>query len=259
MSIHIVSHCYAVRLPQYAQQLCCQLSSLVQHTPTVPTRITICLTYSDHRTIEVINWFRDNCPALNLHTLTLPDGSLFRRSIGRNLACVDAREELTWFTDVDHVFGHNCLDTLWSTWIHAQMHYRNVTMLYPKQIMIHKDHATGDASMEQITTPKLVNLDLRSFEIKNYNRAIGGIQIVPRWYIRQYGYLADNAKYQQDVEKPFADFRDDVVFRGDCQKRGRILPITLPNLFRIRHSKTTYQGQDHATVNTLDSSADTTF
>ena len=100
-------------------------------------------------------------------------------------------------------------------------------------------------------TPRLVSVDPSDFTVKHYNRAIGGIQIVPRWYLTQYGYLRDMEKYQTpspDKNKPFPCFRDDVVFRSQCAENGRILPIQLPNLYRLRHSKTTYQGQQHETL-----------
>lgn len=253
MSIHIVTHCYAVRLPQYAKQLCCQLSSLVENDD-VPVRITVCLSFVDNKTIDVINWFRDNYPKLNLHTLMMDDAHLFRRSIGRNIATVGAKEGLTWFTDVDHEFGPNCLASLWSTWQKAQMNYDNITLLYPNQILIHRDHATGDAEMEKVEIPSFHLLDYTTFVPKQYNRAIGGIQIVPRWYLTKYGYLRDSEKYQTqtDGKAPFPDFRDDVAFRSGCQQRGRVLPIQLPNLHRIRHSKTTYQGQSHEEVVEVD-------
>ena len=250
MSIHIVTHCYAVRLPQYAKQLCCQLSSLVEYVPSIPVRITVCLSFVDNKAIGVINWFRDTYPTLNLHTLMMDDAHLFRRSIGRNLATVDAKEHLTWFTDVDHVFGPDCLSTLWNTWQKAAMNYSNVTLLYPNQIQIHCDHETGDAEMSSVELPSLHLLDYSKFVPKQYNRAIGGIQIVPRWYLTQHGYLRDVEKYQKpsNSQRPFPEFRDDVAFRSGCQQRGRVLPIQLPSLYRIRHAKTTYQGQSHETV-----------
>ena len=250
MSIHIVTHCYAISLPQYASHLIYQLSSLITYKPEVPVRITVCHSFTDHRTVNVINWFRDSCPELNLHTLMLDNNHLFRRSIGRNF-CSDGKEELTWFTDVDHVFGRDCLDSLWKIYESAQMNYDAISLLFPKQIQIHKDHATGDALIASEQQPRLVSVDPSDFTVKHYNRAIGGIQIVPRWYLTQYGYLRDMEKYQTpspDKNKPFPCFRDDVVFRSQCAENGRILPIQLPNLYRLRHSKTTYQGQQHETL-----------
>ncbi len=248
MSIHIVTHCYAGLLPQYAQHLTYQLSSLVINKPAVPFRITVCLSFTDNRTIEVVNWFRDNHPELNLHTISMDHRHLFRRAIGRNLARIGAAEELTWFTDVDHFFGDDCLNSLWLTWARMQTHYTNVAMLWPKSILIHKDHATGDKETAAVTEPRLIEIDPTLFVPKTYTRAIGGIQIVPKSYLDKHGYLNGDATYQQlvnDLSKPFACFRDDVAFRSLCHKRGKVVSISLPNLFRMRHSATTYQHQVH--------------
>lgn len=250
MSIHIVTHCYAIALPQYAVHLNYQLSSLVRWQPNVPVSITVCMSIIDHRVHEVLNWFADHTD-LTIHTLAFDHRHLFRRSIGRNRAAhAQPNAELTWFTDVDHVFGDGCLDRLWSIYTDARTKYDTISLLYPKSIQIHTEHAIGDALVDSEAAPGLVELDTTTFTTKHYSRAIGGIQIVPQWYLRQYGYLHKDAKYQSpvDADKPFACFRDDVAFRSGCHARGRVLPIELPSLYRIRHTKTTYQGQDHGTV-----------
>lgn len=242
--INIVTHCYAVALPQYAAHLNYQLSSLVLHKCDVPVRITVCLNYEDHRTIEVVNWFRDNHPELDLHTIQLSKAKLFKRAIGRNLA-INTDFELHWFTDVDHVFGAGCLNCLWLTWLNVKTQYKHVSLMYPKEIKIHETHKLGDIAADLVIEPGLHQVDPNQFITKYYNRAIGGCQISPKWYMQDFGYLRDDVNHQRELEdtsKPFPSFRDDVGFRAGCQANGRILPIALPSLFRIRHSETSYQG-----------------
>ena len=108
MQLHIVSHCYAVELQQYATALKYQLSSLVIYPPKIRTVIEVCCVDEDRKTTDVLDWFICNT---NLHIiftrLSLPD--IYRRGIGRNLAALSSHAELVWFTEVDHIFGEYCI------------------------------------------------------------------------------------------------------------------------------------------------------
>lgn len=243
--IDIVTHCYATQLPQYAVFLHYQLSSLVLHRPDVPVKISVCYSPEDDvRTVKVLAWFLTHTkPAdLCLRMVPLDREEMSRRAIGRNRAVDNCQADLVWFTDVDHVFGPGCLDTLWKDY---QALSYEPAMLYPPDVLIHKDHATGDALIEDVPLDGLRDVDPNDFIPKHYTRAIGGVQIVSRKFIEQFGYLKHFRRWQRPTEsgEPFADFRDDVIFRRQCRNHGGIQKIQLPNLYRLRHSRTTYQGR----------------
>lgn len=240
MSIRIITHCYAKELPQYATFLHYQLSSLVLYKPEVSVVIYVCCTLDDQRTVNVLRQFQQEHPQLDLRPLYMSPGQLFRRSIGRNVASLTGTEALMWFTDVDHCFGAGCLDTLWDQWLQFDA---MPTLMYPGQIWICRDHATGDALIGDVQHGELKDVENIPFTVKKYNRAIGGIQIVNGDYIREYGYLHRVEKWQRPRtdHKPFGDFRDDIAFRKLCAEHGIVQRITLPHLYRLRHTATTYQ------------------
>ena len=90
--------------------------------------------------------------------------------------------------------------------------------------------------------PRVVDIDPTEFVEKRYGRAIGGVQIVRGDFARKYGYLHDVAKYQQPVEHPFGDFRDDIAYRDFVRSFGRIVGIDLPGMYRLRHGVKTHPG-----------------
>ena len=246
MSIRIVTHCYAEKLPQYAQFLRYQLTSLFLYKPHVRIAITTCCTATDEATHKVLNDFSDyKIPDVTLSIITLSPSDLFRRCIGRNIAAGYSSEDVVFFTDVDHVFQVGFLDRVWKTYLKLEGLDRKPDMFYPSEIMIHKDHAIGDElvrnSLESDDTMLFINAS--DFELKRYNRAIGGVQIVPRRVIQKRGYLDGDRKWQRPRtdNKPFGDFRDDVAFRSICEKNGGVTKAKMPGLFRLRHSRTTYQ------------------
>lgn len=241
--IHIVTHCYAAELPQFAGFLKWQISSLVRHPCIQPVRLTVCRAKLDKAVSEVMAWgagvMRD--AGVRLSVLELDPGSLFRRSIGRNLAALDTKESICWFTDVDHYFGEGCLDRLWEIWHAIEP---TPAMVWPKEIQIHKNHAIGDESWwEAMQCHDLApEINPSQFSSKRYHRAIGGVQIVSGDFCRKLGYLNDHPKWQRPRGdgRPFRDFQDDVIFRRQAALVGDLVPIELPGLYRLRHTQTTY-------------------
>lgn len=247
MSIRIITHAYAEKLPQFAVHLRVQLSSLLEFKPRVPVIVTVCHAATDWEVIRVLD---DLQPKLRkqLDPYVMEPGALFRRSIGRNIVSLASREDIIWFADVDYFFGPGCLDTLAQTPIET-------AMVWPRVVKIHKDHAMGDAFWQKnvgATGPLMPDLyhNDAPFIPVTYSRAIGGIQIVRGEFARKHGYLNGNAKYQRPRTdgKPFADFQDDVAYRKFCCLNGGIgnggglRSIELPNVYRMRHTATTYQG-----------------
>ena len=234
--IHIVTHCYAGELPQYAAALQYQLSSLEINRPRVPVTVEICHTPEDVRTRDVVDWFVCNSHLLMILS-TFPPGCLFRRAIGRNIAALRSHGELIWFADCDYVFGPGCLDGLWRSWESLEGY---ASMVFSREILVNSDYATGDLYLAPKPTG-LLSIDPAEFAPKRYAKALGGVQIVPGSLARTHGYLDWHKRYQRPVERPFPDFCDDVAFKRFCQQQGPVVPVDVPQLYRIRHSAKTHK------------------
>jgi len=242
MLIEIVSHCFAEELPQYAACLHYQICSLVLQKPTkVQVCLTVCFCASDERTLKVIrngNKLFSKYKGLQLAVKILPRNEIGRRSIGRNKVAMGSIGDIIWFADVDQVFRDGILDRL------GTMEWPGENaMVFPKEIMIHQDHATGDERTSAVDLDHLEFEAIKSKEFvpKKYNRAIGGVQIVRGDFAREHGYLNHDGKWQQPTDKPFGDFRDDIAYRNFCSDHGGVIPIDLPGLCRLRHTRITYQ------------------
>lgn len=241
MSLRIVTHCYAAEKPFYAAFLRYQLSSLILYPPKTQVVVEVCCTPDDRNTRDVLDWFICHaCEVWIRPSWMIPQEKLFRRAIGRNQAAMSCHEELIWFCDVDHAFGEGCVDGLWAEW-EKQANF--VSMIYPKQIMIHKDHATGDSYAAASFRGGVLDVNPDDFVPMRYSKAIGGVQVVPGSLARKHGYLDGHRRYQKPLDRPFANFHDDVAFRKSCSKHGPIVPVDVPNLFRLRHTEVTYRGK----------------
>ena len=244
MSIHIVTHCYAAELPQFATFLRYQLSSLVLHPPKIDYLIEVRYCPDDTATADVVNEFAVRLGLrIGLSPMQPPE-RLFRRAIGRNEAALSSHADLLWFTDCDYLFGPGCLDGLWAAWSGLE---KFTSMLFPSQILTMKSHADGDQLVESCPAG-VVGVSADLFKVQNVHKAFGGLQIVPGSLARKHGYLNGSRRYQRPLAKPFSNFHDDVAYRKVCLKNGPILPVNVPNLYRLRHTKTTYQGESNGPV-----------
>lgn len=238
MLIDIVTHCYAVEYPHFADLLAYQVSSLFLCPPKCDAKLVACFCLEDKKTVDVLNWASYWLP---VYRIPLSPQALGRRCIGRNRAAKETEADLVWFTDCDHTFQEGCLDRLASLdWPIAEG--VPASMVFPKTIKIHQDYATGDQAAEKVGgKPHLVSVDKSRFVDKHYNRAIGGVQIVRGDFARKHGYLDGDSKWQKPADKPFGDFKDDVAYRGFCKQHGHIVGVDLPGVYRMRHSTTSYQ------------------
>jgi hypothetical protein len=240
MKIDIVTHCWAKEYPHFASALCYQLSSLLLPTTRFfDLQAVVCYEANDELAVGVVNYFSSK---VKLKAIVYPNAvTLGRRSIGRNYAAKNSDADVVWFTDVDHVFAESCWSGL-LTLSNKELADPSITMIYPKDIKIHRDHATGDKALENKShKPFTAFVDKSEFIDKHYNRAIGGVQIVFGDFARRYGYLDGVEQFQIPAKKPFGDFRDDVAYRKFCEQHGKIIGVNLPGVFRLRHSTTTYQ------------------
>jgi len=242
--VDIVSHCYAAELPQYAAMLVYQASSLVFYKPKVcKVRLVVCMwddreidkNLYDTTTGKVVEQAKNWMPC---KVIRMARGKIGRRCIGRNRASLLTQADFVWFADVDQVFRDGILDRL------VQMPWpKEASMVYPREIKIHRDWTTGDERALDIDldNPLLTDIDPSEFVSKIYRKAIGGVQIVRGDFARRYGYLSGETKWTRPTDKPFSDFRDDTAYRRRCSELGPIVPVDLPGLYRLRHTKTTYQ------------------
>ena len=253
LSLRIVTHAYAKTLPQYAVFLRAQLTSVLKFSPvTVQTRISVCCAADDVRVLRVVE---DFAPKLGsrLHVIVMPEGELFRRSIGRNKVALSATEDMVFFTDVDHVFGPGCIQGLRDQLAAIE----GPVFAWPNWLWIQAAHKLGDDFVkDNLDTRGLIQLDelgipefhneqpSAAFEKKKYGRAIGGVQIVSGSFARDHGYLNADSKWQtpRTDGKPFGDFTDDVKFRKFCLARLNAAQLEIPQLYRLRHTAVTYKG-----------------
>jgi len=238
MSLRIVTHCYARELPQYAAFLRHQMQALDRLADSdyhLPVVLSVCCTAFDVPTWKAVHeWMKSpGQKAFTLNIVCLPEGELWRRSIGRNKIALSCTEDFVWFADVDY------LPTMeFIRGIHEEFPSQ-AAMIYPNEIWIQKTHELGDQLASGERPHILWKLD---FERKHYSRAVGGVQIVRGELARKIGYLNNNEKWQRPVAEPFKSFRDDLAFRRECRKHGQVVGVDLPELYRLRHTKTTYQG-----------------
>lgn len=248
MKLLIVTHCYAFELPQYGVFMRSQLKSLLEFPPQkCDWKLhVICWEFDT----EITKWLQkasEKMPDKIYVTAYMGKGPVFRRAVGRNLAAKINTHDLVWFTDVDHIFHEGCLDALADVW--EGFGDKKPPMIFPKTIKVQKSFEEADKFwIDALKKPRnqFHFPPLDHFEDKHYNRAIGGVQICSGPLVRQIGYLDGDPLCQStDGRVPFPDFRDDVKFRSEIGRYGDIVPIELPGLYRLRHTKTTYQGQVH--------------
>jgi len=241
--IELVTHCYAVRHPGYAAALRYQLSSLVfLHSRHCDIICTVCYTKSDRLTKAVVNQFMDkvDISGVSYQSISMKTEELGRRCIGRNKAALKSKADIVWFTDVDHVFLPPCMDAL------IQLEWpKDALLIYPKKIMIHKDHDLGDDYLSR--EPKhwlFAWIDIQDFIVKDYDRPVGGVQIVRGDTARKYGYLNTpdtlKNKWHKPTNNPFSSFKDDVTFRKLMKEEGGVCGVEFDGVYRLRHTHVTY-------------------
>ena len=227
--IHIITHVYAEQNKQFAGALAYQLSSLLLYPPENGVCIHVACVDSDADTLRVIKHFEND---VNVKPHFMSYNQLGRRSIGRNNIAKSLSQytDFVWFADADYFFGEGCLDAV------AKHHWpSDCVAIFPRQVLISKTHDDGAAMLDKVyIDTKTVEVNPDDYVPKRYFRAIGGAQIV-RGSIAGYGYLDGEKKWQRPTDKPFADTREDVYYRRELEKRGRIVGVDIPNCYRIRH------------------------
>jgi hypothetical protein len=219
----------------YAQHLKWQIASLINHRCLLELRLVVCHCSEDEATTAIIGSMIapvESAGRFVLDPMALPASSVLRRGIGRNIAALNAAEDVVYFLDCDYYFGPGCLDAL------AEQITPDTELACPDKVQVNVDHATGDKMVDDARDMLLPQVDPSLFMPMKRKKAIGGLQIVGGNVARERGYLKDS-KWTKPVtpEKGWRKTSEDVAFR-----RGRKTTfVSLPNLYWIRHEA---KGQD---------------
>jgi len=227
LKVEIVSHCW-----QYAHLSVYQLSSLVNHPPTL-LDLTYTLFYSpeDKATNELVKTFAAmDIPNVRWQWREMPRMELFRRAIGRNRAAMATKADWIWFTDCDLIFHAGCLDSLANALesIQCRMVFpaaERVTDLLPA------DHPLVNLDAE---SPQVVDIDPELFRPNKIQKAKGAFQIAHGDVARKCGYCKELSFYQRPTQR-WRKAYEDTAFRRVISDSGRPVPVT--GLHRIRHQE----------------------
>lgn len=235
-SVEVVTHCLSGPNGQYAKLLAWQIHSLLDHPPqNCEVVLSVCYADGDDATLHVLQSAVHSELWLTVHPRKLPANLLMQRPIGRHLCAKTTKADVVWMVDVDYLPLAGCLDSL------SQVLDRPERLFFPRQTLISRDHATGDAYLARDPAS---GIDPADFVPKIERKAIGGIQIVRGDTAREHGYCGHLAKYQRpapDDCQTIIGFGADAAYRRQLGTPGT--PIDVPNLYRLRHSVT---GDDRA-------------
>lgn len=232
MRIELITHCYAVQYKHYAQLLCYQLSSLALFPPKCEVGICVCCSPTDKATIKMVDWFLENVK-YPMRRLFQEPPILARRGIGRGKAANTTKADIVWFADCDQFYDNGCLDKL------SNLEWPDgASMVFPNKAMIHKSRAMGLRASNDITSPRLADINRLEFTEHVYFRAIGGVQIVEGDFARKYGYLNKSKKYQEPRESGnWEKCIEDRYYRRFCSKYGSMESVDLLGMYRIQHRR----------------------
>lgn len=235
--LDIVVHAYAEDIPDFASLLTAQLSSIIRHPPASGCAVVnVCTAPTDRLTLDVVEQFRERSrkTTVSIVPRCYTTDMLFRRAIARNMLAKSTRADLVWFADCDYMVGPGTLD--------AMLAVECDTLWHPKKVLIHKSHQEGDEFIARIAPGRPAEGDLGRFEEHRVSIAIGGLQFVSGDVARARGYL-DGTRWVKPVDPAggFRDTQEDRVYRGSFERR---LSFDIPNLYRLRHSKSAFEAAE---------------
>ena len=177
---------------------------------------------------------------VSLQRVQMKPGQLFRRAIGRNWCATRSEADIVWMTDVDYVFGPDCLTRL------SELMDVDSGLSMPSTLWMSKDlngrggdrpdHALGDKMVADNLENDLPTIDESLFASRRQRICIGGCQIVGGNLARDIGYLGDKPAWMEPVDeaKGFLSCRGDQKWRRSNKLSAERLDI--PSVYRIRHS-----------------------
>ena len=230
--LEVVTHCW-----NYSRLLTYQLSSFYLYPPEESkVRVTVFYAEEDTGTKQVFDFFSTlpKPKTVKIVPSCLPRRNLMCRAYGRHLAAQKTSADLIWFTDVDYCFGPGCLDTL------AKLTNKSVhkpkRLFYPRVILGSKKHVFGDKAIAKLDDGlKVIDIERDDFGKMTYSKAIGGVQIIRGDTARKLGYCKDHVLGKCNMSDNWLPTIEDRVIRVILGTNGQ--PLELPNVFRIRHSR----------------------
>lgn len=225
LSLEIVSHCW-----NYSRLLTYQLSSFVLFPPTkVDVTMTVFHTEEDEKTVEVLEYFgKHQIDGVTWRWRPIDKELLFRRSIGRNMAALEAQTDWVWFADCDQMFRDDCIDTLAEL-----LPGRTEPLVYPRLVQCTDLIDLDDPVLKQVENgPAVVDIDPSKFTPHGWDRAIGGIQIARSEVLRRIGYCNDRPRHLRPAKR-MTKCREDRIFRHILGTDG--VPLEIPGVYRINH------------------------
>lgn len=247
MKIHIISHCWALEHVNFAVFLRAQMSSLYASSlrSTQDWHISVVHDRNDPTVIQELGLIQNQIAMKDRITPVPVDRpQCWRKCIGWDVAARGVLDsDLVWFTTCEYLFTNGCLDAVASFWEQND----RPTMIWPKSYWANKDKKYIDTwSSEHTYTAFPMLPNPARFSQFMCSRAIGGVQIVSGDYVKEFGYLRDDAKYQAPPDRPFPDSLDTAAFRLQMENTTTYgpsnSPVTiagisaLPQLFRMRYS-----------------------
>lgn len=244
-SITIVTHCYAVTLPQYAQMLKWQLASLYHYTPAnVRVIVDVYTSPDDRDTTAICDLLGDKMPkTVRICKHFLQRDELFRRAIGRDMSATACGTDVIWFTDADYLFGEGCLASVFEQIVPTD------GLRWPKYVETHHDsingkhHEMGDKILKDHVANVLPVPVASYFAPARKRKAIGGIQIIGGALARKIGYLRNTDWVKPiDPSNGFLSCKCDRIWRTRNAEVLNPKALNIPNVLRMRHSK---DGRDY--------------
>ncbi len=227
LHLEIVCHCW-----RYAHYLNYQLSSLVNHrTDKLQVTMTVYHAAEDEAVTDVLKFFEQiEVPNVTWNWQVLPKESLFRRSIGRNLAAKSTAADWIWFTDCDILFHEDCLDTLAD-----ELQNRDDPLVFPRYglgtALLAEDAETLEKGREG---PAILEIPLADFVPYGgaRNKAKGPYQITHGDVARACGYCDSISIYQKPADR-WRKTYEDRAFRWLMGTHGTAVDV--PGACQIRH------------------------
>ncbi len=231
VTLELVNHCW-----NYWRLATLHLSQLALHPPQA-CRVTCTIIHApaadDPRTAEVLAYFSGlSIENVRWNFTELPREQVCRRAIGRNIACKASRADFVLMGDIDYCFGAGALDAAAAEMTRACR--REWMLMHPREVWQSIDHARGDAEIERVDRPRLLELTPERYVQVGMPRAIGGAQYCPGDFARKRGYLPESRRFQRPADTWVQTF-DDRVFRYSCGMPSTAIEV--PNVYRTRHSR----------------------
>lgn len=229
--VEIVTHCW-----KYSRALAYQISGLVLEPPKCNVQLTVFYNEEDEDTKHTIKTLDSQLPSnVYLVPLQLRKPELFRRAIGRNIACLGTLAKgCLILTDADYIWPGRAVDEVLELGISPE-----TAITFPESYWKQLTHAIGDEYLARQATPQVLPLDPRDFEESSIDKAIGGIQVYRADVARQFGYLNGTKWMEPHRGDKFACCRCDKAWRGWLKEKGHEPKAYAGGgkPYRIRHTR----------------------